>query len=224
MVCSCWRAVSSSRGAVGSISPRLRGVRFPWLQSAARQAGVEVTTRFVPSYVAGDPDLLERLAGNLIDNAIRYNRVDRGWVIVTVSSERRVRMVIRRELWTCDPGVGRRRHIRAVPPPALRRPNHRCPREPGRPAAPDWACRSCARSPPRTTVTSVRWPAPTAGSPSRLSCRAISSCGRCRRPAASSAVCPVPPANCASVRFWRLRRGCGRGTTGPAACVGRSAD
>ncbi len=43
-------------------------------QSAARQAS-EVTTRFVSSYVAGDPDLLERLAGNLIDNAIRYNAV-----------------------------------------------------------------------------------------------------------------------------------------------------
>jgi signal transduction histidine kinase len=56
-------------------------------QSAARQAGVEVTTTFVPSYVTGDPDLLERLAGNLIDNAIRYNRVDRGWVVVTVSSD-----------------------------------------------------------------------------------------------------------------------------------------
>lgn len=58
-------------------------------ESAARQAGVEVTTRFVPSNVAGDPDLLERLAGNLIDNAIRYNRGDGGWVIVTVSSENR---------------------------------------------------------------------------------------------------------------------------------------
>ena len=58
-------------------------------ESAARQAEVEVTTRLVPSNVAGDPDLLERLAGNLIDNAIRYNRGDGGWVIVTVSSENR---------------------------------------------------------------------------------------------------------------------------------------
>jgi signal transduction histidine kinase len=56
-------------------------------QAAARQAGVEVTTRLVPSYMTGDADLLERLAGNLIDNAIRYNRGDRGWVIVTVSSD-----------------------------------------------------------------------------------------------------------------------------------------
>lgn len=65
-----WRAVSVSDGA-------------------ARQAGVEVTTRFAASSVAGDPDLLERLAGNLIDNAIRYNRGDGGWVIVTVWSDNR---------------------------------------------------------------------------------------------------------------------------------------
>ena len=57
------------------------------IQAAATQAGVQVTTRLVPSYVAGDADLLERLAGNLIDNAIRYNRGDRGWGIVTVSSD-----------------------------------------------------------------------------------------------------------------------------------------
>lgn len=62
---------------------------FSTIQAAATQAGVEVTTRLVPSYVAGDADLLERLAGNLIDNAIRYNRGDRGWVIVTVSSDNR---------------------------------------------------------------------------------------------------------------------------------------
>jgi signal transduction histidine kinase len=55
-------------------------------QSAATQAGVEVTTRLAPSYTTGDPDLLERLVGNLIDNAIRYNRAEGGWVIVTVSS------------------------------------------------------------------------------------------------------------------------------------------
>jgi signal transduction histidine kinase len=33
--------------------------------------------------VAGDPVLLERLAHNLIDNAIRYNSPERGWVQVT---------------------------------------------------------------------------------------------------------------------------------------------
>ena len=79
--------------------------------------------------MAGDPDLLERRAGNLIDNAIRYNRGDRGWVIVTVLSDNGCGTVIRRELWTCDPGVGCRRHIRAVPPPALRRPDQTDVRE-----------------------------------------------------------------------------------------------
>lgn len=55
-------------------------------ESAANEAGVDVTTRLAPAFVAGDPALLERLVGNLVDNAIRYNRVDSGWVIVTVAS------------------------------------------------------------------------------------------------------------------------------------------
>jgi signal transduction histidine kinase len=52
-------------------------------QAAAREAGVEVRTALAPAPVAGDPALLERLAQNLIDNAIRYNLADHGWVAVT---------------------------------------------------------------------------------------------------------------------------------------------
>jgi signal transduction histidine kinase len=52
---------------------------------AAGQAGVEIRTVFAPTPVAGDPVLLERLADNLIDNAIRYNIPDHGWVQVTTS-------------------------------------------------------------------------------------------------------------------------------------------
>ncbi|MDG5482196.1 sensor histidine kinase [Mycolicibacterium gadium] len=56
-------------------------------ETAAAQAGVEVITRLTPSYITGDPDLLERLVGNLIDNAIRYNRAEAGWAIVSVSND-----------------------------------------------------------------------------------------------------------------------------------------
>ncbi|BBZ16230.1 sensor histidine kinase [Mycolicibacterium gadium] len=56
-------------------------------ETAAAEAGVEVIPRLTPSYITGDPDLLERLVGNLIDNAIRYNRAEAGWAIVSVSND-----------------------------------------------------------------------------------------------------------------------------------------
>lgn len=53
---------------------------------AARRARIRIGTETSPAYVAGDPILLERLAQNLVDNAIRYNLADRGWVNVTVAA------------------------------------------------------------------------------------------------------------------------------------------
>jgi len=52
-------------------------------QAAAQQAGVELRTALASAPVAGDPALLERLAHNLIDNAIGYNLDEHGWVAVT---------------------------------------------------------------------------------------------------------------------------------------------
>jgi signal transduction histidine kinase len=52
-------------------------------QAAAQQAGVEIRTALASAPVAGDPALLERLAHNLIDNAIHYNLDEHGWVAVT---------------------------------------------------------------------------------------------------------------------------------------------
>lgn len=40
----------------------------------AAGAGITVTTRLEPVTVGGDPGLLQRLAGNLVENAIRHNR------------------------------------------------------------------------------------------------------------------------------------------------------
>ena len=50
-------------------------------QPDARRAGVTLTLEAVPAPVEGDPVLLERLAQNLVQNAIRYN-TDGGWVRV----------------------------------------------------------------------------------------------------------------------------------------------
>jgi signal transduction histidine kinase len=52
-------------------------------QSAARKAEVEIHTHLQPAPVAGDPILLERLVQNLIDNGIRYNLPQQGWIKVT---------------------------------------------------------------------------------------------------------------------------------------------
>ncbi|MDO0938927.1 ATP-binding protein [Streptomyces sp. DG2A-72] len=50
-------------------------------QPDARRAGVTLTLEAAPALVEGDPVLLERLAQNLVQNAIRYN-TDGGWVRV----------------------------------------------------------------------------------------------------------------------------------------------
>lgn len=53
-------------------------------EPAAHSAGVELRISLDPCVVRGDPALLERLVGNLVDNAIRYN-VEAGWVDLSVS-------------------------------------------------------------------------------------------------------------------------------------------
>jgi signal transduction histidine kinase len=56
-------------------------------RATAREAGVEIRTALSSAPVAGDPVLLERLAQNLVDNAIGYNLADHGWVAVTSGLE-----------------------------------------------------------------------------------------------------------------------------------------
>ena len=52
-------------------------------QRAAQNADVDIRTHLQPAPVTGDPVLLERLTQNLVDNAIRYNLPEHGWIIVT---------------------------------------------------------------------------------------------------------------------------------------------
>lgn len=53
---------------------------------AARQAGVKIRATIAAAPVVGDALLLERLAQNLLDNAIRYNITEHGWVSITTST------------------------------------------------------------------------------------------------------------------------------------------
>jgi signal transduction histidine kinase len=48
--------------------------------------GLAVSTDFSPAMVIGDPSLLERLAGNLVENAVRYN-VHHGRLAVRTGSD-----------------------------------------------------------------------------------------------------------------------------------------
>jgi signal transduction histidine kinase len=53
---------------------------------AAGEAGVAIRASFAPAPVLGDPVLLERLAQNLVDNAIRYNLAEDGWVSIATGT------------------------------------------------------------------------------------------------------------------------------------------
>src|SRR5690606_39977745 len=52
----------------------------------ARQRGLRVTRRERTAVVSGDPDLLERIAGNLLENSVQHN-VDGGSVETSVQPE-----------------------------------------------------------------------------------------------------------------------------------------
>ncbi|MEV6333881.1 ATP-binding protein [Nocardia vinacea] len=53
---------------------------------AADRAGIEIRTDVEAAPVSGDPVLLERLAQNLVDNAIRYNVDENGWISISSAS------------------------------------------------------------------------------------------------------------------------------------------
>jgi signal transduction histidine kinase len=55
-------------------------------QDDASVAGVEVRADLRPAMVTGDPVLLERLAQNLLDNAIRYNLPEHGEITITTGT------------------------------------------------------------------------------------------------------------------------------------------
>ena len=64
------------------------------VRSEADARGLEVRTTLAPAGVLGDRGLLERLAGNLVENAVRHN-VDGGWVrLDTATVEGRARLAV----------------------------------------------------------------------------------------------------------------------------------
>jgi signal transduction histidine kinase len=63
---------------------RIVGEAVETLRPTAKEQGVEVTVSLAPVTVPGEQPLLDRLASNLVHNAIKYN-VDNGWVAVTLT-------------------------------------------------------------------------------------------------------------------------------------------
>jgi signal transduction histidine kinase len=55
------------------------------VRAEADDKKISAVLRTKPAHVAGDPALLERVAGNLLENAVRHN-VDRGWIEVNTDS------------------------------------------------------------------------------------------------------------------------------------------
>jgi len=59
----------------------LAGAALRIVAGEARNRGLRVTTRITPALTVGDPALLERVVGNLVENAVRHNHAG-GWVEV----------------------------------------------------------------------------------------------------------------------------------------------
>ncbi|GAA2213828.1 ATP-binding protein [Nonomuraea monospora] len=60
----------------------------------AAAAGTAVRARLLPAPVTGEPVLLERLVGNLVDNALRHNHADGHLVVETYTAGPRARLRI----------------------------------------------------------------------------------------------------------------------------------
>ncbi|MFN2534793.1 MAG: sensor histidine kinase [Pseudonocardiaceae bacterium] len=57
----------------------LAGAALRIVAQEVRNRGLLVTTRITPALTVGDPALLERVVGNLVENAVRHN-IDGGWL------------------------------------------------------------------------------------------------------------------------------------------------
>jgi signal transduction histidine kinase len=68
--------------------------------------GVEIRCALDPAPVTGDPALLERLVGNLVENGIRHNLSTGGWVEVqTFSADGRPTLRVTNSGWVLAPSV-----------------------------------------------------------------------------------------------------------------------
>jgi signal transduction histidine kinase len=69
----------------------------------ADRLGLRISTQLDPAPVVGDPGLLDRLAGNLIENAVRYNHLHGEVWVRTGADETHASLVVRNTGFEVDP-------------------------------------------------------------------------------------------------------------------------
>jgi signal transduction histidine kinase len=74
------------------------------VKAEAERLKLEVTTDLQPAPVVGDPSLLDRLAGNLIENAIRYNHLLGKLWLRTATVDGQARLVVGNTGYEVEPG------------------------------------------------------------------------------------------------------------------------
>jgi signal transduction histidine kinase len=74
------------------------------VKAEAERLKLEVTTDLRPAPVVGDPSLLDRLAGNLIENAIRYNHLLGKLWLRTEQVDGQARLVVGNTGYEVEPG------------------------------------------------------------------------------------------------------------------------
>ena len=74
------------------------------VKAEAERLKLEVTTDLRPAPVVGDPSLLDRLAGNLIENAIRYNHLLGKLWLRTEMADGQARLVVGNTGYEVEPG------------------------------------------------------------------------------------------------------------------------
>jgi signal transduction histidine kinase len=74
------------------------------VKAEAERLKLEVTTDLKPAPVVGDPGLLDRLAGNLIENAIRYNHLLGKLWLRTDNVDGQARLVVGNTGYEVEPG------------------------------------------------------------------------------------------------------------------------
>ncbi len=77
---------------------------FSAVKREAERLKLEVTTDLQPAGVVGDPSLLDRLAGNLIENAIRYNHLMGRLWLRTETVNGQARLVVGNTGYEVEPG------------------------------------------------------------------------------------------------------------------------
>jgi signal transduction histidine kinase len=85
--------------------PALAGDCITDLHRRAQEVGIELTAELEPAQVRGDPALLERMIGNLIDNGIRYNEPGGFLRVATSTSGGRAHVVVANGGNVIDPEV-----------------------------------------------------------------------------------------------------------------------